>query len=160
MSDRVSIAEFRIETAPAVLKAYGLGSCLAISLYDPETRVGGLAHTLLPQARHSDPEAGRAKYVDTAIRAMVDELVERGAEAARLVAKLAGGANMFESDYLTLMSSIGVRNARVARATLAELGIELAAEEVGGNRGRTVQFDLATGQMIIYCAHEETHRAL
>jgi len=160
MSERISIAEFRVVQAPAVLKAYGLGSCLAISLYDPATRIGGLAHTLLPQHLRGDTGPGRAKYVDAAIRLMVLELVQLGADADRLVAKIAGGANMFESAYLTLMSSIGVRNARAARETLAELGIPLVAEEVGGNRGRTVEFDLASGNLMVYCARENRHTCL
>ncbi|TLM63144.1 MAG: hypothetical protein FDZ69_12445 [Deltaproteobacteria bacterium] len=154
MSERVGIAELRIARAPEVLKAYGLGSCLAIALYDAGTRVGGLVHSLLPTRRPGDAPGDATKYVDAAIRQMVEELAAAGADPARLQAKIAGGANMFETDYVTLMHSIGVRNARSARETLLELGIPLAGEEVGGNRGRTVAFDLATGHLLVYCARE------
>ena len=155
MSERVGIAELRIATAPQVLKAYGLGSCLAIALYDPQLRVGGLVHSLLPQQRPGEPVSVAPKYVDAAIRLMIEELVRAGADPARLQAKVAGGANMFETEYLTLINSIGVRNARSARETLMELGIPLAGEEVGGNRGRTVEFDLATGRLLVYCARDD-----
>lgn len=155
MSDRVGIAELRLGRAPDVLKAYGLGSCLAIALYDPGLRIGGLVHSLLPQRRSDDPLTDAAKYVDAAIVLMVEELTRAGADPARLQAKIAGGANMFESDYLTLMHSIGVRNARRARETLQGLDIPLAGEEVGGNRGRTAVFDLATGQLLVYSARDD-----
>jgi chemotaxis protein CheD len=98
--------------------------------------------------------SGQSKYVDIAIRLMAEELGQQGADPQNLVAKIAGGANMFESEHLTLMSSIGVRNAKAAREALAKIGIPLIAEEVGGNRGRTVEFDLATGDLIVYCARD------
>jgi chemotaxis protein CheD len=72
-----------------------------------------------------------------------------------LVAKIAGGANMFETSYQTLINSVGARNAKSARRTLGALDIPIVGEEVGGNRGRTVEFDLATGKMLVYCAHTE-----
>lgn len=160
MSERVGIAELHIACAPQVLKAYGLGSCLAIALYDPGARIGGLVHSLLPEQRPGDPAGEPGKYVDTAIKTMVGELARAGAEPARLQAKIAGGANMFETEYLTLMHSIGVRNARSAKETLLELGIPLAGEEIGGNRGRTVAFDLATGRLLVYCAKDEQTTSL
>lgn len=154
MSERISIAQTRIDRAPAVLKAYGLGSCLAVGLYDPVQRVGGLAHLLLPHrpARTLSGDAG--KYVDAGIQQMVAELLRAGADQQNLVAKLAGGANMFESEYKTLIHSIGARNAKSARETLAGLGIPVIGEEVGGNRGRTVELDLACGSMMVYCARD------
>lgn len=160
MSERVGIAELRIARAPEVLKAYGLGSCLAIALYDPGVRIGGLVHSLLPQRRSDDPLSVAPKYVDAAIRLMAEELTRSGAAPERLQAKIAGGANMFETEFVTLMHSIGVRNARSARETLQELGIPLTGEEVGGNRGRTVAFDLATGRLLVYCARDESEIAL
>jgi chemotaxis protein CheD len=154
MSERVGIAELHIGQAPQVFKAYGLGSCLAVALYDPGLRIGGLVHSLLPRRRPGDAPGEATKYVDAAIRLMVEELTRAGADPARLQAKIAGGANMFESEYVTLIRSIGVRNANSARETLLELGIPLAGEEIGGNRGRTVAFDLATGQLLVYCAKD------
>jgi chemotaxis protein CheD len=160
MSTRVGIAEYRVARGPAVLKAAGLGSCLAVSLYDAELSLGGLAHTLLPGRREGGPGANPAKYVDGAIRRMIDDLVEQGAERQRLVAKIAGGANMFEAEFLSLVNSIGARSAHSARQTLAELGVPLVAEDVGGNRGRTVEFDLASGRLMVYCARENSRSSL
>ncbi len=160
MSERVGIAELRIARAPKVLKAFGLGSCLAITLYDPGSRLGGLVHSLLPQAGRGELPEPPAKYVDVAIGLMVEELVRAGAEAARLQAKIAGGANMFESAYVTLVDSIGMRNVRSARTALAARHIPLAGEDVGGNRGRTVEFHLASGQLLVYCARENRTKTL
>lgn len=155
MSDRISIAQARIDRAPVVLKAFGLGSCIAVALYDPDTGLGGLGHMLLPNRPKKTPLGSESKYVDAGICHMVDELVRAGASRERLEAKIAGGANMFETSYQTLINSIGARNAKSARRTLYDLGIRIVGEEVGGNRGRTVEFDLATGKMMVYCAHDE-----
>jgi chemotaxis protein CheD len=160
MKERVGIAEFRVAAAPLLLKAYGLGSCVAISLYDPERAIGGLAHSLLPQRRSVEPVIGLAKYVEVAIQLMVGELEEMGASRQRLVAKIVGGANMFAAEDQSLMGSIGIRNAQAARKTLAAIGIQLVAEDVGGNRGRTVEFDLATGELLVYCARGKEERSL
>ena len=155
MSTRVTIAQVRIDQSPAVLKAYGLGSCVAVALYDPEARIGGLGHLLLPNRPVKNVLGSASKYVDAGILEIVDQLVQAGANQDRLVAKVAGGANMFETSYQTLIKSIGARNARSARATLASLGIPILGEEVGGNRGCTVEFDLATGNMMVYCARDD-----
>lgn len=155
MSEQVSIAEARIDRAPMVLKAYGLGSCVAVALYDPATRLGGMGHMLLPNRPDNSPLGSESKYVDAGIYQIVDELVRAGANRKTLVAKISGGANMFETSYQTLINSVGARNAKSARQTLGVLGIPITGEEVGGNRGRTVEFDLATGRMLVYCAHTE-----
>ena len=155
MSNRVSIAEARIEQAPAILKAYGLGSCVAVSIYDPENKIGAMGHMLLPCRPEKTPLGSESKYVDAGICQMVDELVRAGANRESMVAKITGGANMFETTYQTLINSIGARNAKSARKTLVELEIPLLGEEVGGNRGRTVEFDLASGNMMVYCARDD-----
>lgn len=155
MSTRVTISQVRIDQSPAVLKAYGLGSCVAVALYDPEARIGGLGHLLLPSRPKKNALGSESKYVDAGILEIVAQLKQAGANQDRLIAKVAGGANMFETSYQTLIKSIGARNARSARATLASLGIPILGEEIGGNRGRTVEFDLATGNMMVYCARDD-----
>jgi chemotaxis protein CheD len=160
MSNRVSIAQARIDQSPAVLKAYGLGSCVAVALYDPEARIGGLGHMLLPNRPEKNPLGSESKFVDAGIVQMVDELVRSGAHRKNLIAKVTGGANMFETSYQTLINSIGARNARSARDTLTSLNIPILGEEVGGNRGRTVAFDLATGNMMVYCARDDEQVSL
>jgi chemotaxis protein CheD len=142
---RVGISEFRVARAPEILVSYGLGSCLGIVLYDARLQIGGLAHSLLPGARPGGRENRPAKHVEGAIRLMVDELLGAGSDLRFLTAKLAGGANMFESLNPGVEEGIGVRNISMGRQVLAQIGIPLLAEDVGGNHGRTIEFDLATG---------------
>ncbi|WP_035055056.1 chemotaxis protein CheD [Desulfuromonas sp. TF] len=158
--NRVGISEFKTGRAPAVLVTYGLGSCLGITLYDPRKKLGGLAHTLLPLSRPED-RSRMTKYVDSAIRLMMEELLELGAEKDCLVAKISGGANMFEALHPSGAEGVGARNARAARETLELLGIPLLAEDIGGNHGRTVEFDLATGEVRVRSVcHPDANRTL
>lgn len=144
---RVGISEIRVARAPAILVTYGLGSCLGIVLYDADRRLGGLAHTLLPQMRPGMAENRESKFVDRAIELMIDELVRQGADRDSITAKICGGANMFEPLQPSTTAGIGERNAQAARERLEALGIELLAEDVGGNHGRTVEFDLDNGEV-------------
>jgi len=147
MNDRVRVGIAQMCTAkePAVLSALGLGSCLGIVVYDPQTRIGGLAHTLLPAPRPKDTVTRPAKFVTTAIEALVEALLEAGAERTQLQAKIMGGANMFLSLQANGDEGVGGRNASMARQVLQELAIPLVAEDVGGHHGRTIDFHLATG---------------
>ncbi|PLX83523.1 MAG: chemoreceptor glutamine deamidase CheD [Desulfuromonas sp.] len=144
---RVGISEYRVAEGPAVLVTYGLGSCLGIVLYDARVRVGGLAHTLLPRPRPGMEQTRMTKFVDAALRLMLEELLVMGAERERLQARIVGGANMFEPLHGAAKETIGERNVRAARETLRELGIPLLAEDVGGRHGRTVEFDLGSGEV-------------
>lgn len=151
MSDRlrVGIAEYQIARAPSVLVSYGLGSCLAIALYDPQLRIGALAHTLLGAPHPGQSSASPGKFAETAIRAMCRDLEAAGARHERLIAKLCGGAHMFRAPGEDLQRTIGRRNADAARRQLAAAGIPLAAEDLGGHQGRTVEFDLASGKLLV-----------
>lgn len=148
MKDRVSISEVKVAGSPSILVTYGLGSCLGVALYDSERHLGGLAHTLLPAPRAGVEETRPAKFVASAIRIMIADLCALGADRGRLQAKLVGGATMFEPLHpLPAEEMIGARNIRAARETLRELGIPVVAEDVGGNYGRTVEFDLSSGEV-------------
>ena len=123
-----------------------LGSCVGVILRDRDRRVAGLAHVMLPfRLRAGDPPG---KYADSAIPALLAGVESRGARRAALQAWLVGGARMFpiEDDGL---GSIGGRNVEEARRLLAELGVPVVREEVGGSCGRTMTFDAATGTLDI-----------
>lgn len=146
---RVGISEFRVAGAPAVLVAYGLGSCVGVILDDRQRRLGGMAHTLLPSPRSGGEGGRRAKFVDAAVLLLVEELVSRGSAREHLTARIVGGANMFEPLLAPAADGIGARNVRMAREALRDLDIPLLAEDVGGSHGRTVEFDLATGRVLV-----------
>ena len=153
---RVGIAEINIARAPGMLVAYGLGSCLGIALYDYQQKLGGLAHTLLPAPHAGVPVERPAKFVATAIERMFRDLCGLGAESENLTAKLVGGANMFEPMQPVAKDSIGSRNILAAREILAEMQIPLVGENVGGNFGRTMVFDLGTGQVQVHSLRGQT----
>ncbi|MBI5943494.1 MAG: chemotaxis protein CheD [Chloroflexi bacterium] len=134
-----------------VLVAYGLGSCLGISMIDPQTRISALLHAVLPGATNglsaSDPNAH--KYVDTGIESLVDAVVKEGANKARLIVRIIGGANMLISPGMANSFDIGTRNMESARRTLQRLNLKIAAEEVGGHTGRTVHVYVGASRVTV-----------
>ncbi len=146
----VGISEHKVALAPAVLVTYGLGSCVGIALYDPHVRAGGLAHTLLPApVRNVEGTEKTAKFTCWAVDLMVEELVKCGCAPGRLVAKLAGGATMFEPKYRSAHGGIGERNVTTAKAALERCGIPLVAEDIGEDYGRSLEFNTATGIIMV-----------
>ena len=153
---QIGISELAVSDGDDTLKSYGLGSCIAIALYDPDSGIGGLAHAMLPDGdavASSDRKPG--KYADTAIRALLRRMVERGASYTSVEAKLAGGSDMFEFD--SFGDGVGERNAAAARAELEKLGVPVVAEDIGGQHGRTVKFTPGTGELVVKTADEDEH---
>ncbi len=138
----VGIAQLAICRSPEKLTCLGLGSCVAVILYDPVLKMGGIVHVLLPRAPGNlDREE---KYADTGTRRLFDEFVKRGARKNNLVAKLVGGAQMFTSINLSV-ADIGRENAMIARRVLAELSVKIVAEDLYGHRGRNLTLDPSNG---------------
>jgi chemotaxis protein CheD len=150
---KVGIADFAVGDAESTLSTSGLGSCVGIALYDRRAGVVGLAHAMLPDGEGKTDEA---KYVDTAIDALIAEMVHAGASRRRLHAKLAGGSTMFE--FNSTEQSVGDRNVEAARAALASLNIPLDAEDVGGEHGRSLELDGATGTLRVRSASDGEQR--
>ena len=142
---KVGMADYKVGRAPDTLISYGLGSCIGISLYDPQTKIGGLLHIMLPDSNQSRANENRAKFADTGIPDMLNELIRMGAAKSRLVAKLAGGSPMFAFANASDIMRVGLRNASASKEILKKLSIPIVGEDTGGNYGRTVQIDLSTG---------------
>ena len=130
----IGIGEYRVGSFP--MMTIGLGSCIGLTLYDPNLRVGAMVHIMLPESAGQNGSA--REYVDTAVPLLVKELVALGCKNRSIVAKIAGGASMFE--YFGTNLNIGERNAGKVRILLQEHNIQLAAEDVGGKFGRSVTF--------------------
>jgi len=130
----IGIGEYRIGSSPMV--TIGLGSCIGLTLYDPNLKLGAMVHIMLPESGGREDRPG--KYADTAVPLIIKELVALGCKNRSIVAKIAGGACMFE--YFGTGLNIGKRNADKVRILLQECHIQLAAEDVGGKVGRSVTF--------------------
>lgn len=147
---KVGMADLKVTKNPHVLTTLGLGSCIGICLYDPMTKVSGMAHIMLPSSKAIKNNANEAKFADTAIVRLIDEMVRLGANRSRLVGKIAGGAQMFAvSGNVTDTMKVGLRNAEAVREHLSALKIPVRADDTGGNYGRTIEFYSETGILLI-----------
>ena len=142
---KVGMADYKVGRAPSTLISYGLGSCIGVSLYDPQAKVGGLLHIMLPDSTQSRASENPAKFADTGVPLMLKDVLALGASKSRLVAKMAGGAQMFAFATATDIMRVGARNAEAVKEQLKSLGIKLIAEDTGENYGRTVQINLENG---------------
>ena len=148
-SQLIGIAQYAVAKPPERLCCLGLGSCVAVFIYDPETKIGGVLHALLPRTPPKrEPDA---KYADSGIKILYDDIVAKGAKRKKLIAKIVGGAQMFPNLDLGI-SDIGNENIKEARKTLQSLGIKVVSEEVKGNKGRSAYYSLETGDVTIRTA--------
>jgi len=145
----VGIAEFKFAEPPRKLITYGLGSCVAIVLYSKDYVVGSMAHVMLPLAHSESENETPAKFADSAVAVMVRQMETRGVGVPQIVAKIAGGADMFAGQFQGAGRRIGARNILAARKTLDIFGVRLVAQDVGGTVGRTVEFSTETGLLTV-----------
>ncbi len=147
----VSIGQIVVSKSAAdVLVAYGLGSCVAVSFYDPQTKVAGMLHALLPMASGK----GRApdnpsKFVESGVSILLDEVTKLGAAPHRLIVRICGGAHMLTSPGFSNTLNIGERNIEMAQEVLKKLGFTIDAADTGGNAGRTAKLYVSGGEMTI-----------
>lgn len=152
---KVGMADLNIGKSPDVITTIGLGSCIGIAIYDSVTKIGGLAHIMLPDSTRMKNNSNVAKFADTGIEELIKKMTEAGASKTRMVAKIAGGARMFEVSGLSDVGNIGAKNAEASKKKLKELGIRLIAEDTGLNYGRTVELNCANGDFLIKSVGKE-----
>lgn len=151
MAVTVKIAEYKAVKNPEILKTYGLGSCVAVILYDPIKKVGGLSHFMLPSSKAWNSKRKKpGKFVDTSVKNLLLEMEKLGASKHRITAKLVGGASMFKNLIEPDTLSMGQRNIEAAKKTLNEHKIKILSEDVGEDYGRSVSFDTETGDVLIH----------
>jgi len=144
----VGMADLKAAKPPFILTTLGLGSCVGIALYDKVTRVSGLAHAMLPDSTKINNNSNKSKFVDTSVIELIKEMTKLGANKKNLVAKLAGGAQMFAFDSTVESMRIGDRNTEAAIKVLGVLGIPLLGMDTGKNYGRTIEL-LEDGMLLI-----------
>jgi chemotaxis protein CheD len=144
----VGMADLKIAKEPDNLTTLGLGSCVGITLYDKMTKIGGMAHVMLPTYKGFEGQT-IAKFADSAIIELLNQVTRAGASRNSLVAKIAGGAHMFGRAANNNMLKIGERNASASLAILSQLKIPVKANETGGTHGRTIILNLSDGSLTI-----------
>ena len=143
------MADWAAERGDGVLVTLGLGSCVAIMLYDAQVNAGAMAHVLLPSTSLARDITNRAKFPETAVPLLIERLKGLGADPRRLVAKLAGGASMFGQLVTPGTIQMGERNLLASRSALRAAAIPILRESVGGERGRSVRFHVKDGRVEI-----------
>ena len=146
---KIGIADIAVSKDPDIITTLGLGSCIGIAMYDPSNKVGGLVHVMLPDSTKIKQNSNPAKFADTGIADLLNRMIKAGANKSRIVAKIAGGAKMFEVSGSTDVGNVGERNASASKDKLKQLGIRLIAEDTGANYGRTVELNCANGEYVI-----------
>ena len=144
---KVGMADLKTCMSPNGITTLGLGSCVGIAIRDTATKIGGLAHVMLPDSKAiKNGNLNVAKFADTGIVELVVQMEKLGAKRSRMVAKIAGGATMFAfQGGNSTVGQVGLRNVEATKEKLKELKIPILAEDTGANYGRTVIFYPETG---------------
>lgn len=146
---KVGMADLKLCVSPDCVTTLGLGSCVGIAIRDPKTKIGGLAHIMLPDSTQIRNNSNIAKFADTGIEELVRIMVAAGAGRSRMVAKIAGGAQMFSFQNNSDLVRVGERNVLATKQKLQQMRIPILAEDTGLTYGRTVEFDPETGDFLI-----------
>lgn len=152
----VDISDAKVsDDADDVLVTYALGSCIAVILFDPVRRVGGMIHYMLPLSQTS-PEKARtrpAMFADTGVPMLFKQMYEHGCMKQNIVVKVAGGGKLYEDNGTF---DIGRRNYTILRKLFWKSEVLITAEDVGGNLSRTVRLFVASGRVLVRSQGAET----
>jgi len=152
---KVGMAELDICKSPDGISTLGLGSCVGVVLRDPGTKIGGMVHVMLPDSTKIRNSENIAKFADTGIHALIQKMIDAGANRNALVAKIAGGAQMFNFQNKLAVIRVGDRNIEACKEVLHAEKIPILAEDTGENYGRTVVFFPEDGKFIIRAVGKE-----
>ena len=155
---KVGMADLNVCVSPDRITTLGLGSCVGIAVRDPVTKIGGLAHIMLPDSTTIRKNSNIPKFADTGIEELVRQVTRKGANRSRLVAKIAGGAQMFGFNSNSEMVRVGERNVQATKKKLAQMRIPILAEDTGKNFGRTVIFYPETGDFVIRAVGKQEYK--
>lgn len=145
----VKVADLQVAQGDGELVTLGLGSCVAICLHDPAAKVAGMAHILLPNKSLSPKSDNLAKFPQSAVPVLLEQMAALGAEKSRITGKLIGGSAMFGNLTSSGSVQMGERNVVAARQVLADHGIAIKAEATGGTIGRSVRFQASDGLLMV-----------
>lgn len=146
----VGMGEIAVSKSDDVTLVTFVGSCVALCLFDPIHKIGGLAHVMLPEGKNHVTNSNlQGKYADVAVDTLLNNLVTKGAKIRNIKAKIIGGAQIFSNETGDNLFSIGSRNVESIKKILCKKDIPLISEEIGNKYGRWVKFDIQTGEIIV-----------
>ena len=148
---KVGMADLKVTKSPGILTSLGLGSCVGVALYDDKNKIAGLLHAMLPSASEiiNAKNQNKAKFVDTGIDLLIKMMRDEGANTRNIVAKIAGGSQMFSFSTNSNILKIGERNVIAAKEKLKSMNIRIISEDTGGNYGRTIQLNAEDGLFLV-----------
>lgn len=146
---KVGIADLNLVLDPGTIMTIGLGSCIGIALYDKTLKVAGLAHIMLPDSTQFKSNTNPMKFADTAIPILIEKMEKEGCRKRNLIAKIAGGASMFNFTDKSIISDIGKRNSEAVKKALKYESVPIISEEIGGNKGRTMILYSSDGKVVL-----------
>lgn len=142
----IGIGEYAVSTEKELIVTLGLGSCVGVCLIDKRKNIGAMIHVMLPDSSGKEtPKPG--KYADSGIKIVLEEMEKKGANISSLEAKIAGGAAMFGNSSKTM--DIGKRNVESIKSILKSKNIRIIAEDTGGNRARSIEFNLENSELMV-----------
>jgi chemotaxis protein CheD len=139
----ISMGEFKVSKGDTILESLGVGSCVAVCLYDSKNKIGGMAHIMLPQA--SKNISSNNMSAEQILDEMIKGLHAKGCKNLDLTAKIIGGASMYEF----LKNRVGVKNILAVKDKLMNEKIPTIAEDIFGNQGRNIWFNLNDGKVVV-----------
>ena len=144
----VAVGDMKVGRKADTIVTHALGSCLGLMVFDPEAKIGGLLHAMLPLSKINPQkaESNPFMFVDTGVPSLFKSLYEMGGQKSRMIVKAAGCGNPLGKNE---MFKIGERNYTVLKKLLWKNNILLETEDIGGTASRTVHFNIATGQTVI-----------
>ena len=155
MEIKVGMADLNVCESPNSITTLGLGSCVGVVLYDPAVKKCGMVHVMLPDSKAITNNQNIAKFADTGIEECLRRVLAMGAKKERLIAKIAGGAQMFAFSKENSMLCVGKRNVEATKKKLETLGIKIIAEDTGDSYGRTIEFYPETRELLIKSVGKE-----
>lgn len=153
----VGLASMGILKGNGILRTFAIGSSVAIFLHDEKNQVSGCVHSFLPTSKNIKANANIYKFIDLSILKLTKEMILNGAKQETIVAKIVGGAIMFDFEPSQNLIQSGQRNIFATKNILKKLNINLIAESVGGNLGKTAFFNSKDGLIIIKSIHNKIY---
>jgi chemotaxis protein CheD len=146
---KVGMGDLKVAKCPDNLTTLGLGSCVGAVVYDKNTKISGMLHCMLPDSTKISNNTNIAKFADTGLDELLRQMTALGARKSSMVAKIAGGAQMFAFKNSNDLLRVGDRNVEAVKKKLKQMGIPIIAEDTGLNYGRTIEFYSETGILLI-----------